>query len=138
MEDGTPLAAEDYEILNERSSILYRETGWRSTQLHHLDIETHPADRSNFEWFVEYTAGYITRAMASNDSEITLPFDIERACIDLVRSWYKRRGENPSLASERIGRASRSFAGVGSDDPKSAYPPTVRRAIDKHSETVIL
>lgn len=47
---------------------------------------------------VEYHAGYIL----PDDEKRTLPADVERAALSMVKSWFFARGSNPMVRSESV------------------------------------
>jgi hypothetical protein len=83
IEDGTTLAATDYEVAPE-SGLLYRLSGderttWRARKI-----------------TVQYTGGYILPEQPNR----TLPHDVQRACILMVAAAYLAKGRDPMLRSE--------------------------------------
>lgn len=141
-EEGAALDASEYSLHSPESGSLFTRFGWRSTQNRHGDIGSFPADTATPSWIVEYTAGYVTAALATVDDPQTLPYEVERACIDLTRTWFQRFGSDPGLSSEKIGRAARNFVGSGngsSPNPgRGAYPPSVQSVIRLYQQTVLL
>ena len=113
-DDGTTVSSTKYTIDNPDAGILYREDGWRDTRLWAHNVEDFPLNTGGKrEWSVTYVGGYVTPG-ATNSTERNLPYDIERAAIELVKVRYLRRKEDPLIQSQRTGDASETlFTGGG-------------------------
>lgn len=108
--DGLAVAASEYE-LDAKAGSLYRAAGWAWTVGGALSIEPYPLPGSEQKVIaVTYTGGY---AMPPNRSPGTfkLPFALEQACLALCAYNYRMGGQNPAIASQQAGNASRSFSG---------------------------
>lgn len=82
-EDGTALAAEDYEV-DEGAGLLYRLRG---------DYRSRWCAR---KVVVSYSAGWLL----PEDEGANLPADVTRACLLTVSAWWHARGRDPMLRSE--------------------------------------
>jgi uncharacterized phiE125 gp8 family phage protein len=95
--DGTTLAMTEYEVDS--------ETGL----LWHLCED----ERLPWWWYqklvVTYTAGYVLPT--------SVPGDLERCCLDLVKFWYFARSRDPALRSEKILDVIDQSWNVGSHQP---------------------
>lgn len=101
-------AVTDYEILDADIGIIQRETGWTSTNLPFNTIDFAPSSYFTKDWVVTYEGGY--RLPNWNDSdERSLPYDLERAAIEMVKSSYINRGVDSSWKSYKIGETAVSW-----------------------------
>ena len=92
-EDGTALTASDYLSDPDRGHI------------RRLDSSGVLSYWSAFQVVVVYVAGFVLPEMGTGAS--TLPYDIERACVEIVKaSWFKRT-RDPLVRSEEIYRVIR-------------------------------
>lgn len=98
-DDGTTISSTTYEIDDADAGILFRETGWRSTQLSFHNIEAFPLHEGKRDWSVTYVAGWDTPGSTATR---TLPYDVERACIDIVKTNYLRRHEDTRIRHQSV------------------------------------
>jgi len=88
------------------------------------------SDGLRFGWFstrleVTYTAGY---ALLSG-----LPYDIERAAIDLIKRHYYSRSRDPALRSEQIlDVINSSWTAASSASTKFGMPVDIAERLDPH------
>jgi hypothetical protein len=104
LSDSDPIT--DYEIGNADAGILFREAGWRWTSGNWWGIEGTPVTgEEDWQFSIDYTAGYLTpqQVLDAETGTRTLPFDIERACIELIKGRYYSRDRDANIVSERIG-----------------------------------
>lgn len=96
--DGTTVPSTDYEIHDAAAGQIYAEGGWWHTgrQMGNASRTLRPGSEQKL-YTVTYTGGYILPGTSGR----TLPHDIERACIELVRSLMNARTD-PSIKSESV------------------------------------
>jgi hypothetical protein len=111
--DGSAITIDDdYTVDDAELGWLYRGLGWPWSAKNAGGLDQGPlrgSESKNIE--VTYNGGFITRAQADvggvfAGQTITLPDDLEDACIELVVSRWKRRGEDVRVQS-------RSYEGSG-------------------------
>lgn len=79
---------------------IYREGGWRWDVAYAQAIQLHPLPGTEqFLYRVTYNGGYVTRPQGGT---MTLPHDIEDACIQLVSQRYRWNPRDAGVASERL------------------------------------
>jgi|TARA_R110000803_G_scaffold210841_1_gene284313 hypothetical protein len=108
--DGTTIGSTTFEIQDSEAGILRRiDNIWTNSEYRRQNIERYalPSGAGKNNWSVTYVSGYITPG--STSGQRTLPFDIERACIETVKSFYLRRGDDPRLKHQRTGDASETL-----------------------------
>jgi uncharacterized phiE125 gp8 family phage protein len=111
---GTDTDVDTLEI--DDGGFLYRTTDGRRTSW--------PLGRS----IIEYDAGYAL----PGDAEPTLPEDITRAAILLVRHAYFGRGRDPSIRTEEstgVGSTTYGLAGIGNGN---TLPPEVQGLLSRY------
>ena len=119
--DGDALATTDYE------ADLSVGTLWRLTT---NDRRKHWAA---LKTVVTYVAGYKLPGEGARD----LPFDIERACIDLVKLRYHARGRDPLLRGQEHDGVGSETYWVGGASDGGAMPPDIRALLDPHREMLV-
>lgn len=104
-DDGTSVSSTKYEIDSAEAGFIWKEDGWRSTQLSVHYIESFRLHEGKRDWSVTYAAGYVMpgegESTASTASR-TLPYDLERACIDIVKTSYLRRYEDSRIKHQSV------------------------------------
>lgn len=97
----------DFVINDADAGLLYRERGWQWSAGVGWNITSYVVPGSEAPKFVvEYTAGYLLPGAATP----TLPGDIERACIELVKAVHAARKRDPAITAERLGDYQASYA----------------------------
>lgn len=99
---------DDFEVEDEdaRVGLLYRESGWPWVTLGAGGLDQGPRpgeEKKNIT--VTYDGGYVTRAQAAaggdfEDEEVTLPAELEDACVELVIARHRAQGNDPRVISE--------------------------------------
>lgn len=124
---GATVAAADYECVgkNAAAGLVYRLRGvWmRTGRSEGLVTEGSFAYQGSTEGIVAtYTAGWVTPGQFALDPQLTLnlPEDVQEAALLAAVAFYRRRGVDPSLASEAIGDWSASYRAT---DPQAPVPP---------------
>jgi len=106
--DGNTVDSDNYEIEDAGAGFIWNETGWDRTNVLHGPYTPTPKRVGKFDWSVKYTAGYKMPGEASRN----FPYDLEEACIKLVKQDFFERAQNPNISSEEIGDARIDY-GVG-------------------------
>jgi len=89
------------------SAIVHAPNGWRSTHSSDQSITVQQIEGSETRYYaVNYTAGY---TMADEDPS-TLPKALTRIAKDMVTTFYKGRGYDKAIKSERLGDASWTYS----------------------------
>lgn len=133
--NGSTVSSTTYTIEDPDAGLVFRETGWTTTQIYDFAIERQPTNWGRKEWSFTYTAGYI--CPGSTVSDRTLPYDLERACIDLIKWRYNQQGDfNPGIKRQRTGDASEEYFGPTSDDG-TFIPPTVSSILDRYRRVFV-
>ena len=104
--DGTEVDSANYTIENADAGFIFREKSWSDTQLYTGDYVMRPSRFGKYDYEVKYEAGYVM----PDESGTTLPHDLQKACIDIVKSKYLSRQDHPNIAREEIGDASVWYA----------------------------
>ena len=106
-DDGTTVSSTTYSIENRDAGLLFNPSGWRNTMLYVSNIEGFAlgVNYGKRSWSVSYTAGYKLPGSTSASTGPTLPTDVERACLEIVKGSYLRLGADPAVKSQRTGEA---------------------------------
>ncbi len=123
--DGSTISSTSYAVDDSSAGILFRETRWTKTTLFANFLSPYPTDHGRRDWSVDYTAGYI---MPGSSDARTLPHDLERACIDIVKSMYLSKSDNPNVKTQKVGDASETK--FGGSDSASAIPPAALKVLN--------
>lgn len=98
-----------YTVPNPNLGIIYNRTGWYWTAPLLPNVQQDPfPGYENPLYQVTYSGGWVTpQQAADNPSDPilavrTLPYDIERACLDACVAVYRMRGKNPLMKSEGL------------------------------------
>jgi len=128
---GSTVSSTSYEIEDADAGIVFNKVGWTDTQVKRLGIGLTPTRFRHKDWSISYQAGYV--APGSTDGARTLPHDVERACIDLVKMWYYQRSDDPSVRYEKTGDAAQMKFDKG-DITTLGIPPSVVRILEKYRQ----
>lgn len=114
--------ASDYVVHDAAVGLIRRKTGvWLWSAAQYVGAVGRPVAGSEAAYYeVEYVGGY---ALPSMSGTRDLPFDIERACIELVKAWFLGRGRDPSVQSEHANDVYNATYFGGGD---GSFPPLVR------------
>jgi len=85
---------------------------------------------------IEYTAGYVL-PNDDNSAEPTLPKDIERAAIILVKTAYFARGRDPLIRTEDVSGIASTTYWVGGFGNGATLPPDVEGLLSPHRQVLI-
>lgn len=131
--DGATIAANDYDILDGLSGVIYRRAGWLWTTTREYGVAQpfRPGAEEKL-YAVTYAGGYWTPAQgplsAKPAAATALPDDIEQAAIELAAITYQRRGgAGADVASESLMNYSVTYRdGVGGDGAwTGGMPPEI-------------
>lgn len=121
IEAGNPLAAGDFETEDD-TALVYRLTG--------SDSRRHwPAGKI----VVEYQAGYILPGKPGR----TLPEDVERATIMLVKAGWFGRSRDPLVRTEDVSGVLSTTFWVGGFGEGASLPPDVEGLLSPHRQPSI-
>lgn len=116
----------DWELYDAESGIIQRRARFRSTEFGHTNFDAAPTNYAEKRWHVTYTGGYVLPSWTGQGAR-TLPYDLERAVLDMVRSTYAKQGFDGTMKSYKIGdtavaweTGSAETAGVNALVPNSA------------------
>lgn len=114
--DEDVLDADDYEIEDAEVGILSRSNGWPADEERCIGIAWTPIPGTGERNIaVAYVGGYV---LPNDAGTCTLPPDLERACIETVKSMSAAQLRDPAVSSEQLGdysvtyRASSGGAGI--------------------------
>lgn len=101
----TPDQMSDISIEDADSGFIWNDRGWTPTGVYGSYIDSYRTRFAKSDWAVQYVGGYIPPGQLGRN----LPHDIEHACIELVKSWFRNSSRDQSVRSESIGDASRTY-----------------------------
>ena len=115
-----------YEIEDAMAGFVWRnDSKWKNTIEVAGGIVNKLYGPPSQDYEVEYVAGYIVPEDTSATRD--LPFDIERACIELCKLYYYRQKADPMVRRERIGD---SFVWY-QDSGDRSLPPHIKAILDR-------
>ena len=103
-DDGTSFSSTAYEIDNSTAGIVWAENGFRHNIITDIFVTERPSRHGRRDWLIRYVAGYNMPGTTGVDRDF--PHDLERACIDLIKSWYLARVSDPLIQRQQTGDAS--------------------------------
>lgn len=130
--NGSTISSSEYSIEDADAGLIYRSTGWKWTAIRRPDITQDRLPGTEQKLFtVTYTGGYVTPQQAADNPALTrsLPYDLEQACIDAVVTWYRDRGENRNITSEKVMSASLSYNRHALPEPVQEMLAPYRRIV---------
>ena len=119
---NTTLDTNLYDIDNPNTGSIYKETVWIDYTKYHGYIEKQPAYPKEV-YTITYKAGYYMPGSNNRD----FPYDLEIACIELVKHLYHSKDRNYLVSREVIGDAQRTYAAIGN----VGVPDMVTEILDK-------
>ena len=135
--NGSTISSTTYTIEDPDAGLVFRETGWTRTQLYDFGITRTPTAHTRKDWSFTYVGGYVTPCMSSTEGVRTLPFDVERACIDLCKWRFNQKGDfNPAVKRQRTADASEEYFG-SMDDGGTFMPPSVKTILDRYRKMYV-
>ena len=130
--DGNAIDSDDYEIVATDDPnvghIRAKNSNWAWTADRSTDITGDPlVGTERALYVVTYTGGYVTPQQDADDDSLTrnLPYDIERAVIDMIVSIHRGDGRDGRVRSKKVSRGSVEYADDG-------LPPSFRRVAAKY------
>ncbi len=144
--NGTTVTATDnIEIHDADAGILYYSLGWYGMSNYLPGVASYFAARTERAlWQITYDGGYVTPNQAASGGTydgdtITLPADLEGACIRLAMFFWKRRNTNAALSTQTIGDASEGYAPIYSKalTELPGFPPEVVTVLNRYADVVI-
>jgi hypothetical protein len=134
---GSTVSSTTYTIEDPDAGLVFREDGWTVTQIYDFAITRTPTNWTRKEWSFTYVGGYVTPCMGSSEGVRTLPFDVERACIDLCKWRFNQKGDfNPAVKRQRTADASEEYFG-SMDDGGTFMPPSVKTILDRYRKMYV-
>lgn len=117
---GTNLTAPtNYKIKDAKIGILQMPQGWTSSEYAWNTISPHPSSYAADDWEFVYWGGYVLPGWnESDEGPRTLPYDLERAIIEMTKSYYLNRktdGLTGNMKSYKIGDTSVTWDVSGSN-----------------------
>jgi hypothetical protein len=109
------LAITDYSIQDADAGVLFKVSGWTSTELSWTTFARHPSQYMEPLWAFTYWGGYVLPNWDDTMDPRTLPHDLERACIDIAKTLYKARNVDGTISRYKIGDTDVSW------DKKAGY-----------------
>lgn len=125
---STTIDATDYELEDVAAGFIrHNGGGWKWTARSNYGITHDPAAGTEEPLYtVTYTGGYITPQQADDGvGTRDLPYDVERAAIDLAKALYWARNRDPGVRGKAVSRASVQYAGALHEIP--SVSPVVAR-----------
>jgi len=105
---GDPIL--DYEMQDAEAGIVYRKGGWQWSGTLWWKTSAFPDTYTQrFNFVFTYRAGFVLPGEAGR----TLPYEIEQACIDLVRHMFLHREDDSTVTSQKTATYSVTYAEGG-------------------------
>ena len=95
--DGAGVQASDYEIYDNKAGLIYGHYGCLHTGHRQRSLSMPHGPNPRKLYTVTYSGGY----KLPGDAERDLPYDIEQACLELVKSYY-RAPTSPDIKREEV------------------------------------
>lgn len=126
--NGVTVPATDYFLTEPEAGFVFNPNGWGDSAQRTYGLSGTPVQNSRaYLLKATYSAGYVPPGFTGTPA---MPYDIERACIELVKSLWLGRKLNPNIESE-------SVPDVGSvkyrtiTDIDMLMPPTVKQLLSR-------
>lgn len=110
---GTTYASTSYTIRNARAGIIFRLDSWDWTAFYEQRLASAPMKpgTEDYRYLVTYTGGYITRNQAAlGVGVMSLPYEIEQACLWGVANLWRHRGREIHGQAETEDMAAMNWA----------------------------
>lgn len=135
--DGDTVNSSTYDIHDSEAGEIVSDGTWSWTATESTDITRDPivgTEEALYE--VTYTGGWITPKQDDDGvGSRNLPYDIERACIDLVKALYYQRTIDPSVQSKKVSKGSVTYS--GGSGAMSHLPPRTRQVIQRYQRPAV-
>jgi hypothetical protein len=130
----TVQSLEDFTIIDNEAGIVQRLGNWTDTSLPFNSIDRQPSSYGKLDWHITYLGGYVLPNWEVSGDERSLPYDLERAVIEAVRTFrnndqFGSQGIDSTVKSYKIGDtqitwgSSSSEGGNGATDAFSMGMP---------------
>lgn len=90
-------------LVDRESGVIQREGGFYSTSMSWTVMAPHPSGYYRNDWVIHYEGGYILPGWGESQGKRNLPYDLERAVIDIVKSQMLTKNLDGTMRSYRIG-----------------------------------
>jgi hypothetical protein len=103
--DGSAIQASTYSVSDPDAGIVKKDGGWMWTAYYQRGIVYSPLPGTEKDLYeITYDGGWYTPHQEDLDplDVRALPYDLENACIDLVRYWWYSKQRDPSIGTERL------------------------------------
>lgn len=120
---GAVIGSTTYSIMNQKSGLIYRSLGWAWSAGIVTDLVGHVVPGSELRIFqVDYTGGFVESTAISTG--LSMPHDIEQACLETAKSWWLGRLNNPSVVEKAVGDLRVKFSGADARELQRSPIPT--------------
>ena len=131
------LDSDNYEIHDADAGLIYNTATWITTAPYTQEITQERVwgeERKLYQ--VTYAGGWVTPEQGGT---VTLPSDIEDACVRLSASRYNQIGRDSSITQEKLGDWSATYGGQSSSELSTSggIPPAIRSVLDTYRRAVI-
>lgn len=93
----------DWVLYDKEAGIIQRRNGFQSTNLPFHTIDRAPSSYHEKRWHVTYTGGFVLPNWDVSEGTRNLPYDLERAVIDMVKTQVKTAPIDGNMRSYKIG-----------------------------------
>jgi len=125
--DGAAVDSISYEVHDAEAGLLIGKSGWAdTTSLFEGPAWDGHAGSERKLYSVTYTGGYV---LPGDGGTRTLPYDLEDACVGLVVSRYRSRGQDQRIKSESLLSYSVTFG-------EAEIPAPILAVLDRHKTLV--
>lgn len=132
-------AMTDVSINDPRAGIIFRPNGFTSTNIPANMITLNPTGYyDDTQWSINYTGGYVLPGWDSSFGARTLPYDLERAVVDMVKVAYHKKGIDPSASSYRIGETQIAWRAPSTDGGavEAAIPASILSVLNYYKSSI--
>jgi len=140
--DGGTIDSDSYEIHNANAGLLYGINGWNWTAAAIDDVSNTPVPGTERKLYtVTYDGGYYTAPQVASGGDYegetrNLPYDVEEACIELVRAIRSGKKRDPDVKSERLLSWSANYGTASASEASAMLPASVRRLLNQYRWSV--
>jgi hypothetical protein len=114
---------------------LYRQNGWGLWAAGGWDWVAYSSgyirpDRARLRYTATYVAGYVLPSEGGT-ATVTLPLDVQRACIETVKAWALSSTRDPALTRLTVDDVTRTYQSAPASSPAEALPPLARSLLQQ-------
>lgn len=135
LKDDFLVGSTEYELAG--AGTIYRRFGWAWTAGVVTDLVPHAMPGTErFSFSIEYVGGYVPST--STSTEIGVPGPLEKAVLEIGKSWWLGRKLNPTVSAKQVGDLRITY-GSGGPDAKggvSGLPPAVISLLNNYQRVV--